>query len=111
LGGYIEARLVSVSLTPCYVTVRFAACVTASAGQIRAEGGGLQGATHDYSLYAALGARLELKQRLTERLGLFLSADATKNLSPITFRLHGETVWSSPTVAAVTALGVEITIP
>jgi hypothetical protein len=110
-GGQVQASLIAASLTPCYGAARFALCVIASLGQLRAEGRDLPTGTHDHSLYGALGVRLEVKQALTRSVALFLSADASKVVTPITFRLHEQTVWSSPAVAVVTALGVSLAIP
>jgi hypothetical protein len=110
-GGQVQASLIAASVTPCYGAARFAVCVIASLGQLRAEGRDLPTGTRDHSLYGALGVRLEVKQALTRSVGLFLSADASKVVTPITFRLYEQTVWSSPTLAVVTALGVSLAIP
>jgi hypothetical protein len=111
LGGRVQASLVTGSVTPCYSAARFAVCVIASLGQLRAEGRDLPVGKHDHSLYGALGVRFELRQALSRSLGLFLSADASKVVTPITFRLHEQTVWSSSTIAIITALGVSLAIP
>jgi hypothetical protein len=110
-GGQVQASLIAASVTPCYRAARLALCGIASLGQLRAEGRDLPTGSHDHSLYGALGVRLEVRQALTRSLGLFLSTDASKVVTPVTFRLHEQTVWSSPALAVVTALGVSLAIP
>jgi hypothetical protein len=110
-GGSVRASSISAAAVPCYATERLAACGIIDVGIIDARGVDVTEPKHERELYAAMGARAELRQPLGPRWALVLGAELLKNLAPLELRLHDATVWQAPAWSGAAALGVELRIP
>lgn len=110
-GGSVSAGLLSLAAAPCYAAERWAACALLDIGFISAVGQGVAEPQRERELYAAVGARTELRQPLGSGWGLVLAADGTKTLNPLELRLHDAAVWKAPPWSAAAVLGVEVAFP
>lgn len=107
-GGSIEANLISAAFAPCATFARFRACGVGALGRLSAEGRDVDSGKRERRLYAAAGARLEVRQSFGEHVSLFLGIEGMKTFTPLTFRLHGLPVWETAWGSLGSALGVEL---
>ncbi|HEY5372680.1 MAG TPA: hypothetical protein VIK01_03300 [Polyangiaceae bacterium] len=107
-GGSVIGSLAEGTLAPCFAPNALAACALLNLGSLKSQGKDVPQPVNHRSLYAALGARLELSPQLFDKLYLLVNADAFKSLTPITLRLHGADVWHTPFVSIAGSLGLEL---
>jgi hypothetical protein len=102
--------LISAAAVPCYAAERFALCAVVDLGIIDAHGRDVTEPKREREMYAAVGGRAELRQKLARRWAVVLGAELTKTLTPLELRLHDATVWQAPAWSGAAALGVEVAI-
>ncbi len=106
-GGSVIGSLAEGTLAPCFASHALAACGLLNLGSFKSQGKDVPQPVNQRSLYAALGARVELSPQLFDKLHLLVNADALKSLTPITLRLHGADIWHTPFVSLAASLGLE----
>ena len=63
-------------------------------------------ATSEHLLNVTLGLRFEYAPTLFGHLRLLTTLDIDKSLTPLTLRVHGQSVWETPVVWPVLGLGL-----
>jgi hypothetical protein len=106
-GGSVIGSLAEATLAPCFAPNVLAACALLNLGSLKSRGKDVPQPVNQRSLYAALGARVELSPQLFDNLHLLVNADVLKSLTPITLRLRGEDIWHTPFVSLAASLGLE----
>jgi hypothetical protein len=106
-GGSVLGSLAEGTLAPCFAWNALAACGLVNLGSLKSQGKDVPQPVNQRSLYAAIGARVELSPQLFDKLHLLVNADALKSLTPITLRLHGADIWHTPFVSLAASLGLE----
>ena len=110
--GEASASLLVASLVPCVHFRKLAACALATAGALRAAGGGGLLAPRQVTVpYVALGARLAVAIPVTTRLSLAVHGDLATPLTKTELDVDGSAVWSTPALAFALGLGVAASFP
>ncbi|HEY2404626.1 MAG TPA: hypothetical protein VGI10_01415 [Polyangiaceae bacterium] len=110
-GGSVETALTAGSVSPCFVGGFWLACGLITVGQLRANGRAVEVPQSRRTLYAASGARLELRALLGARWNVLANADLLATLTPLSLRLHGTDVWSSSKAVFAMGVSAEFEIP
>jgi len=106
LGGEVHAQQFGISLAPCWRVGWLLGCGIANLGLWHSEGAKVSGPRTENSALSAIGARVELDLPIVASWSLLLNADLLRTLAPITLRLHGADVWTSPSLSGTFGAGV-----
>ncbi|HWZ92889.1 MAG TPA: hypothetical protein VNW92_28685, partial [Polyangiaceae bacterium] len=104
--GGARASQLSATFGPCAAHQMVAACALLNIGSLHVQGTEILDAASEHLLNVTLGLRFEYTPTLFGRLRLLTTLDIDKSLTPITLRVHDQSVWETPVVWPVLGLGL-----
>jgi hypothetical protein len=105
-GGSVSASLITGNLAVCTGLKWLAFCAVTSLGGLHAQGSDVTLGRSETVFHAAVGARYEIRPRLSNGTALVVAADALWNLTPVSLQLNSVEVWSSRTFAGTLTAGL-----
>ncbi len=107
-GPDVRSSLLLATLAPCGHLGALALCALGSLGSLRGAGRDVDVPAERAALFPALGARAALELRASDRLSLRPHLDLVAPLRPVTLRVDGRGLWTTPPLSA--ALGASVAL-
>lgn len=110
-GPNVASSLLLATLAPCGRVGALSLCALGSIGSLRGAGRQVDVAEERATLYAAIGARAALRLPVGASLSLRPHVDLAAPLRPVTLRVDGRRLWTTPSLSVALGASVALSFP